>query len=864
MSRIRSDYSFVQYGTQFIVGLTLLLASVPSPVRSAESWLQHGFDCEHSGNAPAMKLELPLGLQAAIPLTDAVFTSPVIDRGRIFVLDGSGVLFCVDAESYEVKWKFASDPTPVNCNNYSTPAIAGDYVHFGTMAGNYYVLKVQDGSVVRKIACGEPIFSCPVVGANRVYFATLGSRIFALSPAGETQWTWDYVREVLKFEGDRWSGQDWLKHQHGRVTWREQFLCSRNMALHGQTLVIPAGGSIVWLHDSGDSAKMLGGYAPNESPATLGLSLDDQGNVYRQWFRRDNTGRVEVLRIVDQKPVASFVPGTQTDYHSDPSMSFSAVSIRADAVFRCRPEERFGLCRHANGKTTSLGDFPSIAQPMLVGDRAIVSCLDGRLAVVPLNSDAAPWVFQTRLGRPITAPVAVAEGQVVFGGEDGYLYILGPDGKAKPPEIELDLAHVRSPLVSKYGAAKFNWDTHFGNQSNTNQTNQNVKMPLTMRWIRRCEGTIKHLSTIGAGRVYTHTAEGQVMAVEEETGRLLWRTYYPGVHVSFTTPAYHEGRLYIPQAGLRQCRLRCLDAATGKLVWEVPFSGSPSWNRQLPPLIHDGLIFYQFSTGKYTGRNWLFEHQSTYGFGADQKPMVKAWDLKTGREVWSLDFSTYGHGGDDAGMCLEDGTLYYSCYFGDKKAKGVTAAIDPRTGSLKWQTTKYAVHAGCAPSIRDGRLYLGGYNAIEGKTNRVWCLDASNGKLVWKSDPIERAIHVVTIAGNRLFTHAQYRQGYLLDAQSGKVLCELTKGYRCTRFTMDGDYLLGPNMDVIDTSNGNQLISTGPAVDVLQCVGAQISNGRLFYTANGSGLQLSMDYGDPTAKPFRPGQLQDVAIKRKP
>ena len=245
-----------------------------------------------------------------------------------------------------------------------------------------------------------------------------------------------------------------------------------------------------------------------------------------------------------------------------------------------------------------------------------------------------------------------------------------------------------------------------------------------MRWIRRCEGTIKHLSTIGGGRMYTHTAEGQVMAVEQETGRLLWRVYYPGVHVSFTTPAYYRERLYLPQAGLEQCRLRCLNAATGELIWEVPFTGSPSWNRQLPPLIHNGLIFYQFSTGKYTGRDWLFEHQSTFGFPDDQRPIVKAWNLETGAEVWSRDFSEYGHGGDDAGMCLADGTLYYSCYFGNKPVSGVTAALEPDTGKTKWVTTDYSVHAGCAPSIDRGRLYLGGYNAVEGNINRVFCLDA--------------------------------------------------------------------------------------------------------------------------------------------
>jgi outer membrane protein assembly factor BamB len=838
--------------TRFLLVCAAWLAASGSVLPAAESWTQFKYDSEHSGNAPNVHLAAKMGLQGAVPLTDAVFTAPVIADGRIYVLDGAGVLFCVDAQSRRVMWRFRSPGESRNCNNYSSPALVGPFVHFGTMAGNYFVLNASDGTLVRKIDCGEPVFSCPVVGADTVYFATLGSQVYALSPRGDVRWTWDYVREVLKFQGDRWSGQDWLTYKKERVTWREQFLCSRDMALHGKTLVIPAGGSIVWLADRGDHAQMLGGFAPNESPATLGMSLDAAGAVYRQWFRRDNGGRVDVMRVVDGKVEATFVPGTETDYQSDPSMSFCSVSIRGGAVYRCRPETGFGLCRHEGGQTIPLGDYPSIAPPIITAEHAVVSCLNGSLAVVPLEPGGAPYVFATPFGRPITAPCAIADQQIVVGGEDGYLYILGPDGHAAPPTEPLDLARVRSALTSRLPGEQFNWATHFGNQANTNRSQQELRPPLTMRWMRRCEGTIKHLSTIGGGRVYTHTAEGQVMAVEEETGRLLWRVYYPGVHVSFTTPAYYRERLYLPQAGLDQCRLRCLNAATGELIWETPFSGSPSWNRQLPPLIHEGLIVYQFSTGKYTGANWLFEHQSTFGFGDDQRPLVKAWNLETGAEVWTRDFSEYGHGGDDAGMCLADGTLYYSCYFGNKPVSGVTAAMEPATGKIKWVTTDYSVHAGCAPSVDRGRLYLGGYNAVEGDINRVFCLDATDGKLIWKSDPVERAIHVVTVADGKLFTHAQYKQGYLLDAGTGAKLCELTQGYRCTRFTMDGSLLLGSNMDLIDTSHDNQLISTGPAVDVLQCVGAHVSNGRLFYTANGSGLQLSMSYGEEAERAPRP------------
>jgi glucose dehydrogenase len=344
----------------------------------------------------------------------------------------------------------------------------------------------------------------------------------------------------------------------------------------------------------------------------------------------------------------------------------------------------------------------------------------------------------------------------------------------------------------------------------------------------------------GGGRMYTHTAEGQVFAVEQETGRLLWRRYFPGVNVSYTSPLYYQGRLLVPQAGLADCRLRCLDAATGKLAWEAPFSGSPSWNRQTPPLVYKNLVIYQFSSGRYRPENWLFEHQSTFGFPPEQKPLVRAWDLRTGKEAWTRDFSGYGAGGDDAGTCLIGDTVYYSCYFGNKPVSGVTAALDPENGRIKWVSTKHALHAGCTISGCDGRLYLGGYNPVDGDKNVVWCLDARDGSLVWKSDPVLGAIHVITITDQGLFAHAQYRNGYLIDKLSGKILTTLTQGYRCTRFTCCEPYLIGSNFDMFDLSRSHELVSSGPQFDVLMCVGAMASNGRLFLTTNGSGLQASM------------------------
>jgi outer membrane protein assembly factor BamB len=188
-----------------------LLPLMAATAIAGEDWTQLKFDARHSGNAPDRHVQTPLGLLAAAPLTDAVLTAPVVAAGRVYAVDASGVAFCLDARTLRVVWKTATGG-PGNCNNVSSPLLAGRYLHFGTMAGTYYILDAADGKPVRKIECGEPIFSAPVAGEERGYFATLGSVVHAITPDGTPCWTWDFVKEVLGFSGDRWSGTAWRDH----------------------------------------------------------------------------------------------------------------------------------------------------------------------------------------------------------------------------------------------------------------------------------------------------------------------------------------------------------------------------------------------------------------------------------------------------------------------------------------------------------------------------------------------------------------------------------------------------------------------------------------------------------------------------
>jgi outer membrane protein assembly factor BamB len=854
--------------------------------RAADRWPQLQGNSQRSGDASDVVLPDSMGLLAAVPMTDGIFASPIVGDGRAFVVDGSGLVQAIDAKTLKPLWRFKTRGGAGNCNNVAAPALIGKYVHVATMAGFYYVLDAATGDVVQRIDCGEPIFASPVVGEDRVYFATLGAQLYAVKPNGDSIWKWDFVEEVVGFEGDRWKGEDWLAFRGDRVTWRDHFVCSRDICLVDKTVVMPAGGRTIFIDDDGDKPKLrlvgeIPSFAGKEYPATFGQSSDAAGNIYVQWHRRDNAGRVEKMSLAGDELETSFVVGTQTSIERHGLLSFASVSVRGTDVYRVRPEQGVGLCRHSADKEAPevLCAAASICAPVLTRDNAVYGGLDGVLYISPL-ADGETVTLNTGFGSPITTSVAIADSRIFVACEDGYLYVFGPDGDAELPAKDLEVWKIRSPLTGPLAGGKFNWYTNYGDFAGTNANDQDLSPPLRMRWARRLEGTVKHLPVCGGGRLYMHTAEGQIIAVEQDTGRLLWRRHWPDVYLSFTSPLYIQEKLIVPQAGMKQSQMRCLNAATGELIWEAPFTGSPSWSRQFPPVVHGDVAIYASGSGDYEAQgtekpftfkgqpvdregrevmSWIYSNDNPY-YPKDHRPRVWAWDMNTGKVVWEKDFSAYGRGGNDCGICLLDGKLFYSTFFGYAASQrrrrglpdqnnGMTACLDPQTGDVDWLTTDYYVTSKCTLSARDGRLYIGGFNrAKEGTDDRfVWCLNSADGSLAWKSDAVTSALNVVTVGEQFVFSNALRGKGNVFDRQSGRVVDSIGHNYACCRFTLSEPYVLGANMDMIDLSKKGKLVSTGPAIDSRECLGAVVSNGRIFYMSQASGFVVSQTYG-PASK----------------
>ena len=712
--------------------VAVLLAGLT--VARGENWPQYKFDSRHSGNAPDRDVTLPLGLMAAVPLSDAVFTSPVVADGRVYVVDASGVACCFDAASLaplegrdrgrqaQLQQRLLAGP------GRPLPALR----HDGRRVLRARCRKRQGGPQDR---CGEPIFSTPVVGKDRVYFATLGSRVYALQPDGAVvldlgfrQGAAGFHRRPLERRGvvrtppgsrgkqrsmpsarGAWTNGD-------RVRMQQQFACSRDIALDGKRGRDAGGRILVWLEDAGAvrALRRLRRVLTDELRAEHRRGRHGLPAVTLARQRRP--GRDPPPASGEDRPVrrTGGTAGTRTSwttpvrkegrglragtkmYTEGGLLSFSSVSLRGHDVYRCRPEEGFGLVpalTRPQRPQAYAGCYPSITPPILLRRQGRLR-RPGRRAV--------RRAARTRKG--LVVQDGLRQGHLRAGGglrRSGLLRLrgrilvrLGPAGQRPaahrgpravedPQSADRPLGRRRSTIASRASPIG----------PTPTPTTSRLQPPLKVHWIRRYEGTAKQFSTFGGGRMYTHTAEGQIFAVEQETGRLLWRRYFPGVHISYTTPLVLPGAPAGAAGRAREVPAALPGRRHRQTALGSPLSGSPSWNRQLPPVVHKNLAIYMFSTGTLRPRRARAGEgemalRSTRTSTAFPRATGRWCGPTTSRRARKCGPSTSRSTAPAAtkpGMCLMDGRLYYSCYFGRKAQSsdgspgphGVTAALEP-------------------------------------------------------------------------------------------------------------------------------------------------------------------------------------------
>jgi eukaryotic-like serine/threonine-protein kinase len=319
--------------------------------------------------------------------------------------------------------------------------------------------------------------------------------------------------------------------------------------------------------------------------------------------------------------------------------------------------------------------------------------------------NAVQWKFHTS-GRVIGSP-AIVNGVVYVGSTDGNFYAIDAGTGALKWKFETKAWEVSSPAVVGGVAYFLSYD---GNLYALDAANGQVKWKFATGGEKHYAGTHLHYlqpavesmpdpwdfylssPTVSRGAVYFGSSDGNVYALNANSGELKWK--FKTGDVVHSSPAIAEGTLYI---GSWDTYLYALDATTGNEKWRFKTGDDPVAHNhvgiQASPAVMDGVVYfgsrdsYAYAVDAGTGKQiWKFStdgswvnnsmvvHDGRVYFGTSIPGFLHAVDAKSGKSVFDLPTGTPVF----ASMALAGDTLYLG-NFGGK-----LTAIDLKTQKPTW------------------------------------------------------------------------------------------------------------------------------------------------------------------------------------
>ena len=247
---------------------------------------------------------------------------------------------------------------------------------------------------------------------------------------------------------------------------------------------------------------------------------------------------------------------------------------------------------------------PIGSQVLVVGTTVYLVSIDGTIHAVDIGTGVQLW--DTPIAGLVRGSPAIADGLLIVGGDDGAHAVGIADGKAAWANTGVGTVQGASAIVdheavfaSDEGTAtaldtrtgSTLWSTPLGAMDGTSVAaaagtaifglDDGVVVSLALtdgaeQW-RVDTGTAARLGTptIADGRVYLAALDGgpagsrQIIALDQMTGRVLWRFASPGDKPAYT-PAISDGRAIVEG---EDGSVTALDAVTGSVIWQVKAPG---------------------------------------------------------------------------------------------------------------------------------------------------------------------------------------------------------------------------------------------------------------------------------------------------
>ena len=281
--------------------------------------------------------------------------------------------------------------------------------------------------------------------------------------------------------------------------------------------------------------------------------------------------------------------------------------------------------------------------------------------------------------------------------------------------------------------------SHFHNENET-ALSVDTAPQLAEAWTFETAGSVTGTPAVVGDRVYV-VAGNSTYALNAGDGAVAWRNERLR---GTSSPAYHEGRLYVNDS---DSVLHTLDATSGAELWQATIDPHPNASGFSSPVVAGDLVI----VGSASFDEVAATDSSTFRGG------MVAFDRATGREAWRHYTTEPPYDGvsvwSTASVDVEAGVVYGSTGNNYTGEAGPTSdsifALDLATGRLLWnrqlsQGDVFTLRRPLSPDSDFGTNPVLYDAEIDGaprkllaagqKSGMFWVLDRSTGEVVWSRE----------------------------------------------------------------------------------------------------------------------------------
>lgn len=284
-------------------------------------------------------------------------------------------------------------------------------------------------------------------------------------------------------------------------------------------------------------------------------------------------------------------------------------------------------------------------------------------------------------------------------------------------------------------------------------------------WHFKTGGAVNSSAVVADGRVFVGSGDGQVYALDLQTGAKLW-AFKTGGPVE-APPLVLNGRVFV---GSHDANLYALDAASGKEQWKHATGdkilGSANW------FVASGVTNVVIGSYDYalhcveaaTGRsNWVYE-TGNYINGspalADERIVFGGCDAvlhmvgTDGKKLGEVPAGAYVA----ASVALAGGAAFYGHY--DNQFQ----CVDLRTGSKTWTFKERSFPYFSSAAITADRVLFGGRDKL------LHCVQRADGKSFWQFPTRGKVDSSPVVCGDKVVIGSDDGRVYLVALSDGKEL----------------------------------------------------------------------------------------------